>query len=59
MKEKINLFSLSPEKMAVTKGGLNGCTCACHYASCGGSSTNNNGDANNSSGLQSGGSGCY
>jgi len=37
--------------------GTNGCTCGCHYANSGGSSTCDNGNANQASGLTSPGGG--
>jgi len=53
MKEKIDMYELSKTEMDLTKGGLPPCYCACYYADKGGSSSNDNGFANEAGGLQS------
>ena len=54
-KLKLNVLSegnLSKLEMNQVKGGTC-CGCSCYYAGSGGSSTNDNGNANNASGLVS------
>ncbi len=46
MKKKLNLFKLSEREGRQVKGGYEGCWCACAYVNCGGSSSNDNWDAN-------------
>jgi natural product precursor len=45
--------NLSKVEMNCISGGANCCWCACAYANSGGSSTNDNGGANSSSGKNS------
>ncbi|MGD2093181.1 MAG: hypothetical protein PVH61_43875 [Candidatus Aminicenantes bacterium] len=56
IKKKMSLYQLNGKEMNVLKGG--GCGCACHYANCGGSSTNDNFAANSLWGFWSTGPGC-
>ena len=54
---KIKLNKLSSEKMTnrdlgMIKGGGGDCSCGCRYANDGGSSTSDNGNANNAGGYQ-------
>ncbi len=58
--EKMSLYKIANKKMAKTIGcGIPGrCGCACRYANCGGSSTDNNWEANNSEGWWSKPGGC-
>ncbi len=55
--EKMSLYKVADKKMGKTKGGIN-CGCACQYVNCGGSSIDDNYDANNMRGLWPKGTGC-
>lgn len=62
--KKITLTSLSKSELGQRSskkllGGANCCICGCLYATSGGSSTLNNGNANNAGNLQTPNSGGY
>lgn len=48
MKQQISIFKLNKKELKKIKGGF--CGCACYYANCGGSSSADNGSANNAGG---------
>ena len=46
MNQKFNFFKLGEREIETVKGGLRLCGCGCAYVNCGGSSTQDNENAN-------------
>jgi hypothetical protein len=53
MNKKFDFYKLGEKEIEKVIAGFDYCVCTCAYANCGGSSTADNGSANNKRGLHS------